>query len=68
MSNVQFNRVVVYGVKDFGDHVEQVEDREAEFFSLYGFVPAFNGSEFAVCIGDFGTRDEAELVREMLGY
>lgn len=65
---VQFNRLAVYGLRDYGDRVEVVEDEEAEFFAIYGFITSISGSEFAVCIGDVDTRVEAELIVELLGY
>lgn len=58
----------MYGVCDRGDRVEIVEDEEAEFFSIYGFVTAISGSEFAVCIGDVDSRVEADIIVDLLGY
>lgn len=68
MTDPQFNRLAVYGVKDFGDRLEVVEDDDAEFFAIYGFVTSISGSEFAVCIGDYDSRPCAEIVIELLGY
>lgn len=58
----------MYPLRDFGDKVEVVEEDEAEFFGLYGFITSISGSEFAVCIGDYDTRVEAELIAELLGF
>jgi hypothetical protein len=65
---MEFNRLSVFAMRNYGDTVEQVEEDEAEFWSLFGFVSAVNAREFAVCIGDFSSRQEAELIRSMLGY
>ena len=64
----RFNRLSVYGVKDFGDRVEIVEDEDAQWFSIYGFVTSISGSEFAVCVGDHESRAAAEIACELLGY
>jgi hypothetical protein len=57
-----FDEYEVHGVREFGKgrkkHCEQVDDHEAQFFSLYGHIPG-QGLE---CIGDFRTREHAEEV------
>ena len=40
------------------DNCEQVSDHEADFWSLFGHIPA----EGLECIGDFATREHAEEV------
>lgn len=65
---MEFHRLGIYGIKNLGDRYVEVDDDHADFWSLYGFVSAVNGSEFAICIGDSESRAQAELVRDMLGY
>ena len=57
-----FDAYEVHGVKAFNESgmkwSEQVDDCEAQFWSLYGHIPA-QGLE---CIGDFKTRSHAEEI------
>jgi hypothetical protein len=55
-----FTHYEIHGVRlDQDDDVfEQVDDGEAEFFSLYGHIPG----EGYQCIGDFKSREVAETV------
>jgi hypothetical protein len=60
-----FDAYEIHGVKEYdagpnGDakHCEQVDDDDAQFWSLYGHIPG-HGAE---CIGDFKTREHAEEV------
>ena len=55
----RFDDYEVHGVKRFdADHDEQVEDAEADFWSLFGHIPG-QGLD---CIGDFATREHAEEI------
>lgn len=65
--DVKFHRLEIHGVKNLGDRVEVVPDAEADMFCVYGLVTAVNGSEFAICIGDYPTKPDAELIAELLG-
>jgi hypothetical protein len=57
-----FDGYEVHGVKVFHEAglrwCEQVSDREAEFWSLYGHIP----DQGLDCIGDFKTRWHAEEI------
>jgi hypothetical protein len=57
-----FDDYEVHGVKEFHEAAvrwcEQVSDREAEFWSLFGHIPG----EGLDCIGDFKTRQHAEEI------
>ena len=60
---IPFSHYEVNGCAEFTDpqgikFTEQVEEDDAQFFSLYGNIP-FQGLE---CIGDFKTREAAEIV------
>lgn len=53
----------IHGCKEFdGGFVEQVEDGEAEFWSLYGHIP----NQGVECIGDFKTRRRAEEILQRI--
>lgn len=58
-----FDAYEVHGIRKFGkgrsNHLEQVPDDQAQYWSLFGHLP-FWGLE---CIGDFKTREHAEEVR-----
>jgi len=57
-----FDGYEISGVREYGRgkhrSCEQVDDCDAQFWSLYGHIPGL-GLE---CIGDFATRDDAEEV------
>jgi len=57
-----FDDYEIHSVKEFHDAgirwCEQVSDREAEFWSLFGHIPG-QGLD---CIGDFKTRRHAEEI------
>lgn len=57
-----FDDYEIHGVKEFRENgmkwCEQVDDSEAEFWSLYGHIPG-GGLD---CIGDFNTRRYAEEI------
>ncbi len=59
---IPFDGYEIHGVREFGRgksrHCEQVPDEEAQFWSLYGHIPG----QGVDCIGDFGTREQAEEV------
>jgi hypothetical protein len=52
----------ISGVREYGSRpdgfCEQVDDADAQFWSLYGHIPG----EGLECIGDFKTRQHAEEV------
>jgi hypothetical protein len=57
-----FDDYEIHGVKEFHETgmkwCEQVDDSEAQFWSLYGHIPG----EGLECIGDFKTRQHAEEI------
>jgi hypothetical protein len=57
-----FDDYEIHGVKEFHEvgvlWFEQVSDREAEFWSLFGHIPG-QGLD---CIGDFKTSEHAEEI------
>ncbi|MCA9457526.1 MAG: hypothetical protein KC587_12750 [Nitrospira sp.] len=53
-----FDAYEIHGCKDYDGFVEQVEDDEAEFWSIYGHI----SNQGLECIGDFKTRRAAEEV------
>lgn len=57
-----FDVYEIHGVKEFHEvgvrWCEQVSDREAEFWSLFGHIP----NQGLDCIGDFKTRRHAEEI------
>lgn len=57
-----FNAFEVHGCTDFGNGIEQVDDEEADFFSVYLHTVS-NGLE---CIGDFQNRDAANRFVDLL--
>ena len=57
----------VHGVRDLGEHAEICADAQADFFSIYGILLNAHGSPEYCCVGDFSTRDTAELVVELIG-
>ena len=57
-----FDSYEVHGVQDVGTNAAKVvPDAEADYWSIYGKM---NG--LFTCVGDFDTRDGAELVADML--
>ena len=57
---MKFVSLEVQGVVDDGEDCYVVEDdAEAHFFSIYGR----DEQGFAYCIGDFSTRQNAELIK-----
>ena len=61
-SPTPYDNYEIHGVREFGSgknrHCEQVPDKRAQFWSLYGHIPG----QGADCIGDFKTREHAEEV------
>ena len=57
-----FDAYEISGVREYGTrpdgYCEQVDDSEAQFWSLYGHIPG----EGVECIGNFNTRQHAEEV------
>lgn len=61
---IPFDAYEIHGCKEYDNAVEQVEDAEAQFWSLYGHIPG-QGLE---CIGDFKNRQHAEeILRRITG-
>jgi hypothetical protein len=56
---VQFVDYHVVALKDLGEHCEECEEHEADFYGLYGVDD--QGDAYA--IGDFQTREDAELIK-----
>ena len=56
---MQFVDYHVVALKDLGEHVEECEEYEADFYGLYGVDD--QGDAYA--IGDFQTREDAELIK-----
>jgi hypothetical protein len=54
----------VSGVVDDGDACVRVEDREAEFFSVY----AECGDGLQHCVADLSDRESADDLKELLEY
>ena len=67
MTVLRFVGFEVHGVKEHGEHAEVCVDAQADFFSIYGVLLNAHGSPEYCCIGDFSTRDAAELVVELIG-
>jgi hypothetical protein len=59
---VRFDGYEIHGVKRYCEDghswCEPVDDKEADFWSLYGHIPG----EGVVCIGDFSSREFAEEI------
>lgn len=56
----------IFPIKDFGETASLANnDAEADYFSLFGRVDG-KANDFYVCIGDYKTRIEAELISELL--
>ncbi len=57
-----FDDYEIHGIRKFGKgrskHCEQVPDRKARFWSLFGHIPG-QGLD---CIGDFPTREQAQEI------
>jgi hypothetical protein len=63
---LEFDVLEVHPIKDHGDHAEVVgDDADADFFGLYGLVSG-DANTFYIPVGDFSTRDAAELTKELL--
>lgn len=56
---MQFVDYHVVALKDLGEHCEECEEYEADFYGLYGVDD--QGDAYA--IGDFQTREDAELIK-----
>jgi hypothetical protein len=56
----------VHPIKDHGDYAEVAsEDTDADYFGLFGLIIG-SSSSFYIPIGDYSTRDAAELTKELL--
>lgn len=56
---MQFVDYHVVALKDLGEHCEECEEHEADFYGLYGVDD--QGDAYA--IGDFCSREDAELIK-----
>lgn len=65
--DLNFHRLEIHPVRNTGSAAETCEDSEADMWCLYGFLTAVNGSEFAICVGDYPTREHAETIAELIG-
>ena len=59
---MKFDSFEVVALKDFDEHVEQCEEREADLWGLYGI----DAQGDAYAIGDFSTKSDAEFIRDAL--
>jgi len=57
-----FDEYEVHGVQEIGTNAaEVVPDAEADYWSIYGKM-----GDLFTCVGDFDTRDAAQLVADLL--
>lgn len=64
---IRFESYEVHPIADNGTECYVCADEDAHFWSVYGLLPSFGGGrDVAVCIGDFQTREAAELVVEFI--
>jgi hypothetical protein len=49
-----------------GERCVNCEEEDAEFFSLFGVLLTANGREELICIGDFSSRDAAQIVLDLI--
>jgi hypothetical protein len=56
---VQFKSYEVVPLRNFGEHCEQCEPRNAEFWGLYGI----DENDMAYAIGDFANKSDAEFIK-----
>jgi hypothetical protein len=62
---MQISEIEVHPIKDYGDRASICRDADADFFGLFGLVEGdVNG--FYIALGDFASRDTAELAKELL--
>jgi hypothetical protein len=67
MNKVRFSALEVYGVTYAGGRAVVCGDSEARFFSIFGRLHDTRGRAQYICVGDFMSREAAELVMELLG-
>ena len=67
MNVLRFVGYEVHAVKDYGDRAAICADEDADFWSIYGALLNARGSTDYVCVGDFSSRQAAELIVELLG-
>ncbi len=67
MKVLRFVGYEVHAVKDYGEHAAVVKDEEADFYSIYGILLNVHGSPDYCCVGDFSSREAAELIVDLLG-
>ena len=66
MRVLRFVGYEVHAVKDYGEHAEVCADDKADFWSIYGMLLNAHGSTDYVCVGDFSSRQAAELIVDLL--
>ena len=66
MKVLRFVGYEVHAVKDYGEHAEVCADVQADFYSIYGLLLNSHGSTEYVCVGDFSSRQAAELIVDLL--
>jgi len=62
MTGSHFVAFELHPIRDLGDIAEVTTDGDADFWSVYGVLPTRD----LVCIGDYDSRDAAELVLWLL--
>jgi hypothetical protein len=66
MRVLRFVGYEVHAVKDYGERAEVCADAQADFYSIYGLLLNSHGSTEYVCVGDFSSRQAAELIVDLL--
>jgi hypothetical protein len=67
-TELRFANLEVRAIKDAAGTLEICRNSEAELFSIYGGLRNAADAIEYVCVGDFDTREAAELVVELLGF
>lgn len=67
MKLLRFIGYEVHAVKDYGERAAICADDAADFWSIYGLTLNAHGDTEYVCVGDFSSREAAELIVELLG-
>ncbi len=66
MNVLRFVGYEVHAVKDYGEHAEVCSDDQGDFWSIYGMLLNSHGGTDYVCVGDFSSRQAAELIVNLL--
>jgi len=59
---VRFEEYVIVPLQDLGGHVEECEERHADFWGLYGI----DRNDDAYAVGDFCKKSDAKLIRDAI--